>query len=85
MRGLQRFVLLGVSLIILNGCGNVLYLSKLGWHQSFVTFHSVPIQEVLEDQRVDDLTKEKIRLIQEVKRYGATLSLGLSHCGQGDL
>ena len=70
MRGLQQFLLFGVSLIILNGCGNVLYLSKLGWHQSFVTFRSVPIQEVLEDQRVDDLTKEKIRFIQEVKRYG---------------
>ena len=70
MRGLLRFLVLGVSLIILNGCGNVLYLSKLGWRQSFVTFRSVSVQEVLEDQRVDDLTKEKIRFIQEVKRYG---------------
>lgn len=70
MRGLRQFLLLGISLIILNGCGNVLYLSKLGWHQSFVTFRSVPIQEVLEDPRIDDLTKEKIRFIQEVKRYG---------------
>ena len=70
MRGLQQFLLLGISLIILSGCGKVLYLSKLGWHQSFITFRSVPIEEVLEDQRVDDLTKEKIRFIQEVKRYG---------------
>jgi predicted aminopeptidase len=70
MRGFHRFLLLGISLIILNGCGNLLYLSKLGWHQSFVTFRSVPIQEVLEDQRADDLTKEKIRFIHEVKRYG---------------
>jgi predicted aminopeptidase len=52
------------------GCGNLLYLSKLGWHQSSMAFHSVPVQEVLENEWVDDGAKEKIRFIQEVKRYG---------------
>jgi predicted aminopeptidase len=52
------------------GCGNFLYLSKLGWHQSFITFHSVPVQEVLEKEGVEDEAKEKIRFVQEVKRYG---------------
>lgn len=54
----------------LTGCGNLLYLSKLGWHQSYITFHSVPIQEVFEDQSIGDVAKDKIRFIQEVKRYG---------------
>jgi predicted aminopeptidase len=54
----------------LTGCGNLLYISKLGWHQSLITFHSVPVQEILENERVGHETKEKIRFIQEVKRYG---------------
>jgi predicted aminopeptidase len=52
------------------GCGNLLYLSKLGWHQSSMAFHSVPVQEVLENEGVEAEAKEKIRFVQEVKRYG---------------
>jgi len=70
MKVLFRFLSVFLLLILLVGCGNVLYLSKLGWHQSFVTFRSVPVQEVLGDQQVDELTKERIRFIQEVKHYG---------------
>jgi len=70
MKRLQRFLVLTFSVITLTGCGNVLYLSKLGWHQTYVTFHSIPIQEVLDDRGTDEGTKEKIRFIQEVKRYG---------------
>jgi predicted aminopeptidase len=47
-----------------------LYLSKLGWHQSHVSFDSIPVQKVLDNEQVDNLTKEKIRLIQEVKGFG---------------
>jgi predicted aminopeptidase len=54
----------------LTGCGNLFYLSKLGWHQSYITFHSVPVQEVLEYEGVENEAKEKIHFIQEVKRYG---------------
>ena len=54
----------------LSGCGNLLYLSKLGWHQSSISFHSVPVEEVLENEGVDRQIKEKILLVQEVKRYG---------------
>jgi len=61
----------------LTGCGNLLYLSKLGWHQSSITFRSVPIQEVLENGGVSQEAKEKIRFIQEVKRYGEE-KLGLA-------
>jgi predicted aminopeptidase len=63
--------------LFLTGCGNLLYLSNLGWHQSSITFHSVPVQEVLENEGVSDGAKEKIRFIQEVKRYGEE-KLGLT-------
>jgi predicted aminopeptidase len=68
------FTLISLSLM---GCGNLLYLSKLGWHQSFITFHSVPVQEVLEQEGVEDEAKEKIRFVQEVKRFGEE-KLGLT-------
>ena len=61
----------------LSGCGNLLYLSKLGWHQSSISFHSVPVEEMLEDEGVDRQTKEKILFIQDVKRYGEE-KLGLT-------
>jgi predicted aminopeptidase len=70
IRRFLRFLLFPFLLITLTGCGNVLYLSRLGWHQSYVTFHSIPIQEVLDDRGTDEATKEKIHFIQEVKRYG---------------
>jgi predicted aminopeptidase len=70
MKSLQRFLILILLFIPLAGCGNVLYISKLGWYQSFITFHSIPVEEVLDEQRTGALTKEKIRFIQEVKRYG---------------
>ncbi len=54
----------------LTGCGNLLYLFKLGWHQSSISFHSIPVEEVLENPGADREAKEKIRFIQEVKRYG---------------
>jgi len=70
MKRLQKFLALIALLLATSGCANLLYLSKLGWHQSFVTFRSVPVQEVLADAQVDDLTKGKIQFVQEVKRYG---------------
>jgi len=62
--------------LTLAGCGNLFYLSKLGWHQSSITFHSIPVQEVLENEGVENEAKEKIHFIQEVKRYGEE-NLGL--------
>jgi predicted aminopeptidase len=74
---LAIMILLQIFMLIpLAGCGNVLYLSRLGWHQGSITFHSVPIQEVLEDEGMNTKMKEKIRLIQEVKRFGGE-KLGL--------
>jgi predicted aminopeptidase len=77
MEALRVFLLLTFASLSLAGCGNLVYLSKLGWHQSLITFHSVPVQEVLEDQGVGHEAKEKIRFIQEVKRYGEE-KLGLT-------
>jgi predicted aminopeptidase len=76
MKILSPFLFLIFLFILLSGCGNILYLSKLGWHQSFITFHSVSVEEILEDERADGEAKEKIRFIQEVKRYGEN-KLGL--------
>ena len=70
MKILKTFFFLIFILIPLTGCGNIPYISKMGWHQGFISFHSVPVQEVLKDQRVDEGAKEKIRFIQEVKRFG---------------
>lgn len=77
MKSLRFFLFFMFILTSLTGCGNLLYISKLGWHQSLITFHSVPVQEVLENEWVDHDAKEKIRLIQEVKRYGEE-KLGLT-------
>jgi len=64
------FLLLGLLLISLTGCGKILYISKLGWHQGFIAFHSVPVQQVLENEELDEAAREKIFFIQEVKDFG---------------
>jgi len=50
MKILQPFLVLFSILFSLTGCGNIRYVSKLGWHQAFITFRSIPVQEVLEDE-----------------------------------
>ena len=70
MKTLKPFLLIPWMLLFLTACGNVLYLSKLGWHQSFITFHSVPVEEVLKDESTSAQWKEKIGFIQEVMGYG---------------
>jgi predicted aminopeptidase len=65
------------ALLLLTGCSKVLYISGLGWHQARISFHSVPIQEVLSDEQAAPEVQEKIRFIQEVKRYGEE-SVGLN-------
>ena len=77
IKALASSLLLTFISLSLTGCGNLLYLSKLGWHQSLITFHSVPVQEVLESEGVEEEAKEKIRFIQEVKHYGEE-KLGLT-------
>jgi predicted aminopeptidase len=77
MKPLRLLYLLIFVSLSLTGCGNLLYLSKLGWHQSSIAYHSVPVEEVLEKEGMDLEAKEKIRFIQEVKRYGEE-KLGLT-------
>ncbi len=69
MKRFKTFLFL-FFLLISTGCGDLLYLSRLGWHQGYISFHSVPVEELLKDEETSRLTKEKIRFIQEVKRYG---------------
>lgn len=70
MKTLKYAVVFTFLLISLTGCGNLFYLTKLGWHQGSITFHSVPVQEILQDEAINAGVKERIRFIQEVKRYG---------------
>lgn len=77
--GLRLFLFFSLFLL-LTGCGNLLYLSKLGWHQSFITFQSVPVQEAFIDEALEDDEKKKVHIIQEVKRYGEE-KLGLRRTG----
>ncbi len=64
-----RFVLPFLLLGLL-GCSDALYISKLGWHQGFISYYSVPVEQILGDGQVDKKTKEKILFVQDVKRYG---------------
>jgi len=77
MKKSALFLLLVSLSLSLMACGNLLYLSNLGWHQSSIIFHSVPVEEVLQNEGVDRQAKEKILFIQEVKRYGEE-KLGLT-------
>ena len=70
MKSFKTFLFLFFLLLSSTGCGDLLYLSRLGWHQGYISFHSVPVEELLKDEETSRLTKEKIRFIQEVKRYG---------------
>jgi len=71
------FLLILLSLLaLLSGCGQVAYLSKLGWHQGAIAYQSIPIEEILEDGQISSEIKAKIRFIQDVKRYGEE-TLGL--------
>lgn len=67
---MKTFLSLLFIIFTLSGCSDILYISKLGWYQSYITFHSIPIQEVLENQEIDNELKKKILFIQEVKRFG---------------
>lgn len=67
---MKIFLSLLLIIFTLTGCTNLIYISKLGWHQSYINFHSIPIKEVLEDQEIDIELKAKIRFVQEVKRFG---------------
>ncbi len=70
MKILFHYLFFTLIFISSSGCGSALYLSKLGWHQSFITFHSVPVEEVLKDESTSAQWKEKIGFIQEVMGYG---------------
>jgi predicted aminopeptidase len=70
MKSWKLFLSLTLMLFSLMGCGDLLYLSKLGWHQSSISFHSVPVQEVLDKKELGHEAKDRIHFIQEVKRYG---------------
>ena len=76
MKPLKFLLFFAFTLISLTACSNFLYISKLGWHQGFINFHSVPLEEVLQDEDTAPQWREKIHFIEEVKEYGEK-TLGL--------
>ena len=77
MKKWGSFFVLSFLIILLAGCGDFFYFSKMGWYQGSVHFHSVSVKDLLEDAGTDAQAKEKIRFIHEVKRYGEK-QLGLT-------
>jgi predicted aminopeptidase len=80
MRALRFCSLFMLLLLTLTGCGDLSYLANLGWHQGAIAYYSVPVQDLLKDERVALQIKYKIRFVQEVKRYGEE-NLGLKKTG----
>jgi predicted aminopeptidase len=80
--GRNRIVRGGATLLaaliamVTTGCGELSYLSHLGWNQAQIINDSVPVSEVLQKGSVDGGVKERIRFIQEVKSFGEQ-NLGL--------
>jgi predicted aminopeptidase len=69
MRSL-KFLFFLSFLLLLTGCSQFLYLSKMGWGQSYIMHQSVPVEEILNNENTSTQWKEKIHFIQEVKDYG---------------
>jgi predicted aminopeptidase len=76
MKRALPLVALSFLTILLTGCGDLFYFSKMGWYQGSINFHSVPVEEVLGNGGMSAEAKEKVHFIQEVKRYGEE-TLGL--------
>ena len=53
---------------ILHGC-SLTYLAKVSYHQLKVLNRRVPIDKVLNNPQVDESTKEKLRLVEEIKGF----------------
>jgi predicted aminopeptidase len=70
MRTTGSLVIYASVSLLLFGCGDLPYLTKLGWHQGSVSFRSVPVEEALKDGGMSAEARENILFIQEVKRYG---------------
>ena len=58
-------LLLGIS----SGCAELKYYSNLVEGHAEILFNKQSIEEVLEDSQVDEETKQKLRLVQDVRKY----------------
>jgi predicted aminopeptidase len=54
---------------LLTSCANTLYLGKLAWGEAKILAGSVPNQQILLDEGVEDEIKEGIHLVEEVKGF----------------
>lgn len=69
-------ILLFLSLLIISNCKFVSYITKQGAGQLRILRNARSISEMMEDSAVSDSLKQKLRLVEEIKRF-AFDSLGL--------
>ena len=66
---MRLIIVLFLFPLLLTSCSQGLYLGKLAWGEAKILGGSVPNQEVLRDEGVEEGIKEGIRLVQEVKEF----------------
>jgi len=69
-------LLLVIIVFMLSNCRLVSYVAKQGVGQFHILHNARPIAEMMQDSLVPDSIKQKLRLVEEIKRY-AFDSLGL--------
>ena len=58
-------------------CNSILYGLEQGYHQLRIVSKAVPIEDVLDDDSFPDSLKQKLRLVQEIRKF-AVDSLGIN-------
>ena len=58
-----------LSLFIFTSCAKTLYIFRLAWGETKILWGSIPVQEVLSNDRVDEKIKERLKLVHEVKEF----------------
>jgi predicted aminopeptidase len=65
---IMKVIAMTLGLSLLTGC-QVGYIVKSGYHQIGMLLKKKNFERALQDPRIDDETKRKIRLVQEVKKF----------------
>lgn len=65
---------------LFTSCAQERYVGKLAWGEAKILWGSIPVQEVLRDEGVDEKVKEGLRLVREVREF-AQEKIGLSPDG----
>ena len=63
------FIKLSLFLFLLSGCG-LTYYTKIAFHQMSILWKAEEIEDALQDPNLSQKEKEKLKLIQEVRKFG---------------